>query len=375
VLRYRSQDVSERTDHRAVRRRAQRYRPRPRAAAAAVLVVLLAGAPGCSSDGGSDERLPFGLDGPAAPAPTGGPPVTLPGGVDLPRRDPASVLVGPGLAFGSQLPSTTAGLVELEATEEVRSTLGRRVYDQPSARLLAELSVLVLDGKAFHDERTLERWVASFVGRLAGAEPRRARVEGRPVVRAGTGGRAVLGLRRGSLLVLVSGSPDEVEWVTVLMLQGLRTDDPPRPWPATPLALLDATAPFVPVPGVEFVPFPPAEDEPPPAPPPLAGTLATQGRIAVVGGERRATVWSMATDPGVYPTAEELAPAIDALVGSRSGGSPSVTELEDRLVTAADGPPGGTSARAFHHGNVVVLVEGRDPAQLDAVATAWVRAL
>jgi hypothetical protein len=375
VLRYRSQVVSERTDHRAVRRRAQRFRPRPRAAAAAVLAVVLVAGPACSSDSGSEERLPFGLDGPAVSAPTAGPPVTIPGGVDLPRRDPASVLVGPGLAFGSQLPSATAGLAELEATEEVRSTLGRRVYDQGSARLLAELSVLVLDGTAFHDERTLERWVVSFVGRLAGSEPRRARIEGRPIVRAGAGGRAVLGLRRGSLLVLVSGARDETDWVAALMLQGLRTDDPPRPWPATPLAFMAADVPFVPVPGVEFVPFPPAEDEPPPAPPVLAGTLATEGRIAVVGGERRATVWSLATDPGVYATAEELAAAIDALVGSRTGGSTSITELGDRLVTAADGPPGGTSTRAFHHGNVVVLVEGRDPAQLDAVATAWVRAL
>ena len=120
---------------------------------------------------------------------------------------------------------------------------------------------------------------------------------------------------------------------------------------------------FVSVPAVSFVPFPPPEDEPPPAAPSLAGP-AVDGRIGSVAGERRATVWC-STDPAVFATAEDLEGSLAGLASSRAGGAPAgPVELVDRVVFAADGGEDG-SARAFRHGNVAVLVEGADPADLD----------
>ena len=45
------------------------------------------------------------------------------------------------------------------------------------------------------------------------------------------------------------------------------------------------------------------------------------------------------------------------------------------MVQRADGADGAVSARAFRHGGLALLVEGPDPAQLDAVVSAWIDAL
>ena len=47
----------------------------------------------------------------------------------------------------------------------------------------------------------------------------------------------------------------------------------------------------------------------------------------------------------------------------------------DRVVLSADGAEGSPSARAFRHAGPRALVEGNDPAQLDAVITAWLTEL
>ena len=64
------------------------------------------------------------------------------------------------------------------------------------------------------------------------------------------------------------------------------------------------------------------------------------------------------------------------LVGGRAGGQPvEQVELLGRLVARASAPVGERSAQAFRHQALVLVVEGNDPAQLDAVTTAWITAL
>jgi hypothetical protein len=101
-----------------------------------------------------------------------------------------------------------------------------------------------------------------------------------------------------------------------------------------------------------------------------------QGRYGVVAGERRTTVWAFTVDPGAYPSAEVLEPAMAALASARAGGAaPEAIEVVDRVVQRATGAEGSPSARAFRHGALVLLVEGTDPAQIDAVVSAWIAAL
>jgi hypothetical protein len=294
------------------------------------------------------------------------------GGVVLQEVDPTAVLVGEGLAFGDPLPSERDEIAVLEETDEVRSTLVRRVYDSITAQRIADLAVLRLDGAAFFDRTALDRWVRAFAEELGGGPVRTVRIGGEPVLRSFDGDRGVLAWRRGDALTILRGEPSEVEAVASAILGGIAAGETPRVEPATPLVSLAPDAAFVAVPGVEFVAFPPFSEELPPNPPLFAGQLLTEGRIGVVGGERRATVWSILTDAATYPTLESLEPAVAALVSERTGAGTETQELGDRLVISADGT---TSARAFVHGNLVVLVEGPDPAQIEAITTAWVNAL
>jgi hypothetical protein len=87
-------------------------------------------------------------------------------------------------------------------------------------------------------------------------------------------------------------------------------------------------------------------------------------------------VWAYTLDPATYPSAEALEPALASLASSRAGGAPAEgVEVVDRVVQRATGAEGALSARAFRHEGIALLVEGPDPAQLDAVVSAWISAL
>ncbi len=115
-------------------------------------------------------------------------------------------------------------------------------------------------------------------------------------------------------------------------------------------------------PTVTFQPIPPPEEEPPPEPPTLAGATGVQGRYGVVAGERRTTVWAYTVDPGTYPWAEPLEPALAALVSSRAGGAPAeadevlgrVVQRRRRRRRAARRPA------AFRHGGPCRSLRGGD---------------
>ena len=348
------------------RRRASRRR---RLVAAAVLVAASAGA--CSG-GGRPDQLADDRDGPNP-----GPLPTLPGGVDLPALDPAVVLTGSGLAFGTPLPSEQVAAEGFTADPEVSMAIARRVFVAVDGRRLGSVLVLVLDGSALADDDALAAFVRGAVAGLGGGRARDLQVAGRTVVRS-TGPEGVtLGFREGNLLTIVTGTEEsDVRLAVTRQLEAIGRGELGVTTPVTPLIAVPGGAAFIPMAAVSFEPIPPPEEEPGPESPVLPGAAGVEGRYGVVAGERRTVVWAFTLDLATYPSAEALAPALPELVAARADGTaPHAVEVVDRVVLVSTNPDGTPSACVFRHQGLVLLVEGDRAAQLDAVVTAWITAL
>lgn len=339
-------------------------------------VLLLGGAllvAACS--GGDDDGAtgtPADDDGP-----NGGAVPTLAGGLDLSPVDPRRVLVADGLTFGQPLPSQQLAAEAFTEDPEVASALVRRVYARVDGRLVGEALVLVLDGAEMFDEGVLEAFAGGVVAALGDGESEATELAGRPTYRSRGRDGTAIGFLEGNLLAVVRGTDDhDIGVVVERQLAAIAAGAIGPAEPVTPLIPLPIGAAFVPAPTIAFQPIPPPEEETPPVPPVLPGATAVEGRYGVVAGERRTTVWAFTVDPAVYPSAEVLEPAMAALVSERAGGAPAEgVEVIDRLVQRATGAEGSSSARAFRQQGLVLLVEGLDPAQVDAVASAWIAAL
>ena len=336
---------------------------------ALALVALLLAA--CSDDDGSAD------DASADRGPNRTPPQTLAGGVELAAVDPSRLLVGDGLAYGRPLPSQQAAAEAFLEDPEVAKAVARRLYSRADGRLIGEALLLTLDGSEVFDEAVLDAFVEGTVGALGDGTTTTVTVAGRPVLRSRGSVGTVMGYREGDQLMVVRGSDDhDVSVVIERQLQGLAAGAAGDLEPFTPLVPRPIDAAFVAIPTVTFEPIPPPEEEVPPEPPQLPGATAVLGRYGVVAGERRTTAWAYTLDPATYPSAEAIEPALAALVSARAGGAPAeVTEVLNRIVLSANGPEGGMSARAFREDGLVLVVEGQDPAQLDAVITAWLTEL
>jgi hypothetical protein len=298
------------------------------------------------------------------------------GGVELAAVDPTVALGGEGLAYGAPLPSAEAAAQALLEDAAVRSVLVRLVHDAGGAGPLAEVIALSLDGAAFFDASVLEGYLDGLVLGLTDSPPPPEVVDlgGTMVRRAdGPGQGAAAAWRIGDLVVVVRGERAAVDLVLLRSLEAVLNGRPGSLETRTPLPPGGEPPPFVPVPGLSFTPFPDGEVHP--EPPGLVGAGPADGRIGVVGGERRTVVWALPISDDV-PTVEAVRPAVDALVQARADGAPAVaSEVLGRVVVTADGAAEGRSARAFLHRRHVLLVEGGEPAQLDAVVTAWLTAL
>jgi hypothetical protein len=346
-------------------------RPAMRRRRLAVLVVAGGLLAACSGGDGSNPEA----------APDRGPnrivPPTLAGGVELTAVEPARVLVGEGLAFGTALPSEQLAAEAYGAEPEVESAFARRVHSRRDGRLLGRVLVLTLDGDEVFDEGVLDAFVRGVVAAEGGGVEEEVTLAGRTALRSVGEGGTTIGFLEGDQLVVVRG-PDEqlVRTVVERQLTAIAAGAPGSVEPVTPLVPLPIGAAFVTVPAVTFQPIPPPEDEPPPIPPVLPGATAVEGRYGVVAGERRTTVWAFSLDHATYPSAEVLETALATLVTSRAGGAPAEgVEVVDRVVQRATGGGGAPSARAFRHGGIAILVEGGDAAQVDAVVSAWIAAL
>jgi hypothetical protein len=332
-------------------------------------VLLLAACTGGGDDADADAPV---ADNP----PEAGPLPSIAGGIDLAPVTPEQVLVGDGLLYGQPLPSEEVAVEAFTATPEVTSALARNLHSGATGRLLGQVTVLALDGAALFDEPAVDAFVAGTVSALGDRTVVEETRAGHPIYRSQDGADTVVGFREGDQLVVVRGpSADDIDVVVDRQLAAIAAGAQGSTAPVTPLVPVPIDSAFVEVPAVRFEPFVPDEDPPPPAPPAsLAGATAVAGRYGVVAGERRTTVWAFTVDPATYPSAESLQPAMAALATDRSGGASSdEVETVDRVVARADGPE--RSARAFRHEGLVLLVEGNDPAQVDAVTTAWITAL
>jgi hypothetical protein len=342
---------------------------RRRILAIAPLLLLAA----CSSSAGS-------VDGPPATPdrdPNQGPLPSLVGGVELTAVDPATVLVGQGLAFGQPLPSEDAAAQVFTVDPEVTAATARRVHSLLDGRLVGQVVVLQLDGAELFDADGLDAFVRAAVASFGGGEEAELELAGRPTYHASGDDQTAVGFVEGDLLVVMTGPVDHDARVVVeRQLEAMAAGEPGSLEPRTPMVPLAIQAAYVPVAALEFQVIPPPEEELPPVPPSLAGATGLDGRYGVVAGERRTTIWVFTLDPATYPYAEALDPALGDLASARAGGAPSRTaEVVDRVVHRADGADEVLSTRVFRHQGLVILVEGFDPAQLDAVVSAWLTAL
>ncbi|MGH9274357.1 MAG: hypothetical protein ACRDZU_06895 [Acidimicrobiales bacterium] len=337
----------------------------------AVLLVGLLGA--CSGGGGGlPDQLAEDDD-----APNPGPLPTLPGGVELPALDPARVLVGAGLAFGTPLPSDQVAADAFTVDPEVSLAVPRRVFAAADGRRLGDALVLVLDGSELFDTSALVAFERAAVASLGGGRVRDIDLDGRVVLRSSAADHVALGFREGNLLTIVTGPVEgDVQLAVSRQLQAIARGEVGAPSPVTPLIAIGTGSAFIPMATVSFEPIPPAEEEPGPEVPAFPGSTSVEGRYGVVAGERRTVVWVFALDLGMYPSAEALAPALPGLVAARADGTePQALEVIDRFVLASTNPDGAPSARVFRHQGLVLLVEGDRASQLDAVVSAWITAL
>jgi hypothetical protein len=354
------------------RRRAADRRWRGLVVAALVVGALVVAGGACSDGGGRPDQLAQDRD-----APNPGPRPTRLGGVDLPALDPAVVFAGSGLAFGTPLPSEQAAADAFTADPEVTMAISRRVFAAADGRRLGSVVVLVLDGTQLFDDDALAAFARGAVAGVAGGRVRNLQLAGRTVLRSTAAEPVALGFREGNLLAIVTGSVEaEVELVVTHQLDAIGRGEVGAAAPATPLLAVPGGAAFIPMAAVSFEPIPPPEEEPGPEPPALPGATGLEGRYGVVAGERRTVVWAFTLDLATYPSAEALAPALPALVAGRAeGAEPRAVEVVDRVVLTSTNPDGTRSASVFRHQGLVLLVEGDRASQVDAVVTAWIRAL
>ena len=333
---------------------------------------------GACTGGTSDDATD--VSGDRGDGPNRGPIPTIAGGVALPVVDPAAVLVAEGLAFGQPLPSEQAAAEVFTEDPEVASVIARRVHSVATTRLVAQVVVLGLDGPEIFDEGVLDGFVRGVVRSFGGGPLEDVTVETQLTFRSEGDVSTAHGFRDGNLLVVVT-APVAVDATLVVERQvaARAAGVVGSVEPVTPMLPRPVEAPFIAVPTVTFQPIPPPEEELPPTPPALPGATAVQGRYGVVAGERRTVVWSFAVAPATYPSAERLEPAMAALASGRAGGTAAQTgEVIDRVVLAADAAPGVEGAlatRVFRYGALVLVVEGTDAAQVDAVVADWISSL
>lgn len=345
-----------------------------RVALAALLVTVPGVLAACGGGGGQADEVLEDRDGhnPGAIP-------TLPGGIDLGSLDPAAVLVGAGITFGTPLPSEQAAAEAFTADPEISAAVARRVYVAADGRHLADVVVLVLDGTEVFDDAVLEAFVQAAVSGFGDGPATRVRLAGQAVLRAARsdGALVAVGFREANLLTIVTGPTDTDVGLTVTrQLEARARGEVGAPTPVTPLIALPVDAAFVAVPSVAFATIPPPEEEVGPEPPGLPGATSVQGRFGVVAGERRTIVWAFTVDAGTYPSAEVLDQAMRGLAAARAGGIvPAVAEVGDRVVYSSTNTPGTPSAQVFRHQGLVLLVEGDRADQVDAVTTAWIAAL
>jgi hypothetical protein len=341
---------------------------RRHAAAAAAALALVGALAACSGDGGdAGERERDPVDE-TAPRDTR---TTTDATLALAEADPTSLLVAEGIRFGTAPAPLLAALDAYRDDVAVLDADGAIAWDATSVLRVAEVVVLALDPGAFTDESLLD----VYVDRLRNA--------------AAEGARRVESFQRGNLLALLTGlDAARLADLAARMQAAVDAGQTGTDERFTPLRELATGAVFVPLTTARFDPYPvggepvqpstPTTHAPPePPPPPILpgiGEVAIELRQVVVAGEVRALAWALAVPLRLRPSAELLEPAIPPAVAGRAG-EPTTSFVVDRSVWTADPTDERSAVRAFRHGNVVVMVEGADPVQLDALVGAWITAL
>lgn len=286
---------------------------------------------------------------------------------ETPRLDPNSALVARGYLFGSAPPSLAATRDVYRADDLVLGSEVAVAWHASRVQRIADVIVLSLDEPALVDDEVVRAYVKAFEGALARA-----------------GQRSVSFLHGNLLVVLVGPDSRAVTALRSAMQAAIKSGGKGGATRTTPMRRVATTSVFVELPDAVFEPYPvptdttvegtpTTEDPGEPPPPPTIDASGAVGSVelrrVLVGSEARALAWALAIRTDVVRSAEQLESLVERSVRSRVRADVTTRAVSDRVVWVAAG------IRAFRAHNIVVIVEGADEVQLDALVASWLRVL
>lgn len=301
--------------------------------------------------------------------------------LELGNRDPASVLTGDGLLFGDPGPEALLASQGFESDPLVQSAATRGVYSADTLESVATVSALGLAPGVFTSAAAVDGYVRGLAVGVAGGDdtPVDAQLGALDGFAASSESRSVITFRLDNVVVLVAASsPAGARIVAAAMVNATVGGAVADPGTTTPFAVLDPAAAFVALNGFVFAPFPTDEEKVvlafEPLPVPLIDGMGglPQGRLVVLGNEIRASAWALPASPDSYASAEALVDPMRLLAAARSGGEVSEQVVAGRTIYKGDA---SEPIRVFRLANLVLVVDGLDAANADAVVAEWARSL
>ncbi len=335
-------------------------------------------AAGCAPPGGEDTTSPLaeGEDQVLAESPAPIRPAIV-----LGTRDPASVLAGAGLVFGTAGGAAVLSVQGYETDPLVQQAVVRDVYAADTGEPVGSVVVLTLAPGVFTSTAAVDGYVrglASGAAESVGGAQEIA-LGGVDGFFASTESQAFVTFRLDDVVALVSApTGGGAQTLAATIAQGALSGAGGAVSTVTPFAEVPASSAFVDLEGFEFDLFPGDDEkgdlayEPQPAPL-LDGLLGLpEARLVVIGNEIRGAAWVLPAARASYASAEELVEPMRLLAAERSGGEVTEEVVAGRTVFAGDA---GASVRVAVDENLVLVVDGIDPVNADAILAEWLGSL
>ena len=301
--------------------------------------------------------------------------------IDFGDRDPTSLLAADGFVFGGPEPETVLAADGIGSDPLVQRALARTVYSAETGEELATLLAVVLEPGVFTSAAAVNGFVGGLATGLIGTDdpPMPVPIGGFDGFAASSGQRSIVAFRVDNVVVMVEAdSPATAgavgEAVAVADSTGAGVDSTTM----TPFSDVDPFSVFSPLAGFEFAVFPTDEEKVDlpfePLPVPTLDGLAgfPVGELVVIGNEIRGAAWAVPVSRASYASAEDLIEPMRNLAATRSGGAATEQVIAGRTVYGGDAVE---SIRVFRHENLVLVVDGFDRVNADAIVAAWARSV
>jgi hypothetical protein len=196
---------------------------------------------------------------------------------------------------------------------------------------------------------------------------------------ASTNAQAFVTFRLDNVIVLVTApTSDGARTLAATMAEAALSGSGGGGSTVTPFGEVPPSSAFVDLNGFGFIVFPNDEEKTDlayePLPVPLVDGLAglPEARLVVIGNEIRGAAWVLPTARTSYASAEDLVEPMRLLAAARSGGEVTEEVVNGRTVFAGDT---AASVRVVREENLVLVVDGIDPVNADAIVAEWLGSL